>query len=127
MITEGILLDSVGLEARDIMQAQISALNTIKKNLELAQERMKKNADKKRSGRELAVADMSYLKLQACNHIGTLHWEFPNQSSSIQSFMALSKCCRNLLKCLTSFSYPRVAPSIQFSMSGNLKSTLDQR
>jgi hypothetical protein len=47
MVTEGILPDSVGSEARDIMQAQILALNTIKKNFKLAQKRMKKNADKK--------------------------------------------------------------------------------
>jgi hypothetical protein len=68
MITEGILPDSVGAETRDIMQLRLSALNTIKQNLQLAQERMKKNADKHRSERELTVGDMAYLKLQPCRH-----------------------------------------------------------
>jgi hypothetical protein len=36
MITEGILPDSVGAEARDIMQSRLSALNTIKQNIQLA-------------------------------------------------------------------------------------------
>jgi hypothetical protein len=68
MITEGFLLDFVGTKARDVMQARLSALNTIKQNLQLAQERMKKNADKHYSKRDLTVGDMAYLKLQPYRH-----------------------------------------------------------
>jgi hypothetical protein len=45
-----------------------SALQNIKKNLQLAQERMKKQVDKKRTERVLEVGDMSYLKLQLYRH-----------------------------------------------------------
>jgi hypothetical protein len=68
MITEGILPDSVGAKARDIMQTRLSAMINIKRNLQLAQERMKKNADRNRSERELTVGDMVYLKLQPYMH-----------------------------------------------------------
>jgi hypothetical protein len=68
MITEGILPDSVGAEARDIMQARLSALNIIKQNLQFGQERMKKYADKHHSERDLVVDDMAYLKLQPYRH-----------------------------------------------------------
>jgi hypothetical protein len=48
VISENILLDSVGQEARDMLLARQSTFNNIKSNLQLAQERMKKQADKKR-------------------------------------------------------------------------------
>jgi hypothetical protein len=51
MITEGILPDSIAAEARDVMQTRLTALTNIKRNLQLAQERMKKYADIKRSER----------------------------------------------------------------------------
>jgi hypothetical protein len=63
LITEGIILDSIVQDARDMMQARLTTLNNIKHNLLLAQERMKKNADKKRSERQVAVGDMAYLKM----------------------------------------------------------------
>jgi hypothetical protein len=44
------------------------ALNTIKQNLQLAQEMMKKYANQKRSERQHAVGDMAYLKLQPYRH-----------------------------------------------------------
>jgi hypothetical protein len=44
------------------------AMNNIKYNLQLAQDRMKKQPDKKRSERILEVADMAYLKLQPYMH-----------------------------------------------------------
>jgi hypothetical protein len=47
VISENILLDSVGQEGRDMLLARQSTLNNIKSNLQLAQERMKKQADKK--------------------------------------------------------------------------------
>jgi hypothetical protein len=68
MITEGILPDSIVVEARDVMQTRLRALTNIKRNLQLAQERMKKYADTKRSERELTVGDMAYLKLQPYRH-----------------------------------------------------------
>jgi hypothetical protein len=46
-----------------MMQARLTTLNNIKHNMLLAQERMKKNADKKRSERQVAVGDMAYLKM----------------------------------------------------------------
>jgi hypothetical protein len=49
MITEGIISDLVVKDARDMMQAKLTTWNNIKHNLQLAQERMKKNANKKRS------------------------------------------------------------------------------
>jgi hypothetical protein len=46
MITKGLLPDSVGSEAKEIMQTRLIALTNIKKNLQLAQARMKKYANK---------------------------------------------------------------------------------
>jgi hypothetical protein len=68
VITENILLDAVGQEARDMLMVRQSALQTIKNNLQLAQERMKKQADKRISERTLQVGDMAHLKLQAYMH-----------------------------------------------------------
>jgi hypothetical protein len=45
MITEHILPQSMGQEARDILLVRQSALLNIKKNLQLAQDRMKKQVD----------------------------------------------------------------------------------
>jgi hypothetical protein len=42
MITEGILPNSMGEEARDIMQTRMQAMISIKQNMLVAQERMKK-------------------------------------------------------------------------------------
>jgi hypothetical protein len=63
MITESILSGSVGAETRDIILVRQTALNNIKHNLKLAQDRMKKQADKHRTERVLTVGDMAYLKL----------------------------------------------------------------
>jgi hypothetical protein len=92
MITEGILSDSVGAETRDIMQLRLSTLNTIKQNLQLAQERMKKNADKHRSERELTVGDMAYLKLQPCRHTSLgIHKSIKLHSKFYGPFKVLQK------------------------------------
>jgi hypothetical protein len=50
------------------MQTRLTVMSNIKRNLRLAQERMKKNADKNRSERELNIGDMAYLKLQPYMH-----------------------------------------------------------
>jgi hypothetical protein len=63
MITEGILPNSMGEEARDIMQTRMQAMISIKQNMLVAQERMKKYADKNRIERHLEVGDMAYIKL----------------------------------------------------------------
>jgi hypothetical protein len=42
MITENMLPDSVGQEAQDMLLVRQTAMQTIKTNLQLAQERMKK-------------------------------------------------------------------------------------
>jgi hypothetical protein len=55
LITEGILPDTISQEAKDVMQARITALNNVKRNLHLEQERMKTYTDKRRSERELTV------------------------------------------------------------------------
>jgi hypothetical protein len=47
LMTKNILPDSVGQEARDVMLVSQTALQNIKHNLKLAQDRMKKHADKK--------------------------------------------------------------------------------
>jgi hypothetical protein len=49
MITKHILPDSEGQEARDVVLVRQTTLSNIKYNLQLAQERMKKQADKKRT------------------------------------------------------------------------------
>jgi hypothetical protein len=64
MITEGLILDSVVQDAKDMMQARLTTLQNIKQNMILAQNRMKKNVDKKRTGRELSIGDMAYVKMQ---------------------------------------------------------------
>jgi hypothetical protein len=48
MISEGTIPDSVATDAKGLMQARLTALKNIKHNLLLAQERMKKDADKKK-------------------------------------------------------------------------------
>jgi hypothetical protein len=53
MITEGILPDSIAQEAKDVLQTRLIGLNNIKRNLQLAQERMK----------NMLMSDMAYLKL----------------------------------------------------------------
>jgi hypothetical protein len=55
LIIEGILPDTISQEAKDVMQARITALNNVKRNLHLEQERMKTYTDKRRSERELTV------------------------------------------------------------------------
>jgi hypothetical protein len=67
-MTKNILPDSVGQEARDVMLVSQTALQNIKHNLKLAQDRMKKHADKKRTERVLQVGDMAYLQLQPYRH-----------------------------------------------------------
>jgi hypothetical protein len=92
MITEGILPDSVGAEARDIMQARLSALNTIKQNLQFGQERMKKYADKHHSERDLVVDDMAYLKLQPYHHASLgIHKSIKLHSKFYGPFKVLQK------------------------------------
>jgi hypothetical protein len=68
MITEGLILDSVVQDAKDMMQARLTTLQNIKQNMILAQNRMKKNVDKKRTGRELSIGDMAYVKMQPYRH-----------------------------------------------------------
>jgi hypothetical protein len=67
MITEHILPDSVGAEARYVLLVRQIALQNIKQNLKLAQKRMRKHADKK-TEIVLRVGDMAYLKLQPYRH-----------------------------------------------------------
>jgi hypothetical protein len=68
MITKNILPDTVGTEARDVLLVRQTALQNIKDNLKLAQDRMKKYADMMRTERVLEVGDMAYLKLQPYRH-----------------------------------------------------------
>jgi hypothetical protein len=68
MITKNILPDTVGTEARDVLLVRQTALQNIKDNLKLAQDRMKKYADMTRTERVLEVGDMAYLKLQPYRH-----------------------------------------------------------
>jgi hypothetical protein len=51
-----------------MMQARLATLKNIKHNLQIAQDRMKKYADKKRTERTLDVGDMAYLKMQPYRH-----------------------------------------------------------
>jgi hypothetical protein len=68
MITENLLPDSVGAEAKDLLLVRQTALQNIKENLKVAHERMKRHADKKRTERTIQVGDMAYLKLQPYRH-----------------------------------------------------------
>uniref|UniRef100_A0A0A9GZC9 Integrase zinc-binding domain-containing protein n=1 Tax=Arundo donax TaxID=35708 RepID=A0A0A9GZC9_ARUDO len=68
MITESILPDTAIPEARDLMQARLLAMQNIKSNLKLAQDRMRKYADRKRTERTFSVGDMVYLKMQPYRH-----------------------------------------------------------
>jgi hypothetical protein len=68
LITENILPDEIGAEARDVLLIRQTALSNIKSNLKVAQDRMKKQADKHRTERTLEVGDMAYLKLQPYRH-----------------------------------------------------------
>jgi hypothetical protein len=54
-------------EARDILLVRQIALHTIKNNLKIAQDRMKKQADK-RSERVLEIGNMAYLNMQPYRH-----------------------------------------------------------
>jgi hypothetical protein len=73
MITESILLDSVGEEARDVMLVRQTTLQNIKHNLKVAQERMKSMLIEKglRESFELELWPTS-----SSNHIGTMPWVF---------------------------------------------------
>jgi hypothetical protein len=53
MITDNILPDSVRVEARDMMLVRQTTLQNIKNNMKVAQGRMKRHADKKRTKRNL--------------------------------------------------------------------------
>uniref|UniRef100_A0A0A9A0M3 Integrase catalytic domain-containing protein n=1 Tax=Arundo donax TaxID=35708 RepID=A0A0A9A0M3_ARUDO len=68
MITEGTLPDDAVTEAKDLMQAKILALQNIRENLQQAQNRMKKYADRHRTERMLNTGDMVYLKVQPYRH-----------------------------------------------------------
>jgi hypothetical protein len=84
------LPDSIAAKARDVMQTRLIALTNIKRNLQLAQERMKNYADTKRSERELAVGDMAYLKLQPYRHNSLgLHRELKLHSKYYGPFKVL--------------------------------------
>jgi hypothetical protein len=92
MITEGIIPDSVVQDARDMMQAKLTTLNNIKHNLQLAQERMKKNDDKKRTKRALEVGYMAYLKMQPYRHNSLgLHNSLKLPSKFYRLFKVLQK------------------------------------
>jgi hypothetical protein len=92
MISEGIIPDSEITDAKDLMQARLAALKNIKHNLLLAQERMKKYANKKRTERELAVRDMAYLKMQPYMHSSLgLHKSIKLHSRYYGSFKVLQK------------------------------------
>jgi hypothetical protein len=68
MTTEGLIPDTLVQDAKDMMQARLAALQNIKQNLLSAQNRMKKNADRKRTERELSIGDMAYVKMQPYRH-----------------------------------------------------------
>jgi hypothetical protein len=68
LITESILPDLVGQEARDVMLVRQTSLLNIKHNLKLAHDRMKKYGDRKRTKTVIQVGDMAYLKLQLYMH-----------------------------------------------------------
>jgi hypothetical protein len=113
MITEGIIPDSVVQDARDMMQARLSSLNNIKHKLQLAQERMKKNANKKRSERALEVGDMTYLKMHSYRHTSLgLHNSLKLHSKFYGPFKVL---CKRLGKWLTGSRYQMTALYTLFS------------
>lgn len=92
MINEGILPDAIQPEVKDIMQAKILALQNIKHNLTLAQSRMKKYADRRRSEREFEVGDMVYLKMQPYRHTSLgIHNSVKLHSKFYGSFRVLSR------------------------------------
>jgi hypothetical protein len=92
MITENLLPDSVGVEARDMMLVRQTALQNIKNNLKVAQERMKRHADKKRTKRTLQVGDMAYLKLQPYGHNAlSVHRSLKLHSKFYGPFIVLQK------------------------------------
>jgi hypothetical protein len=68
MITENLLPDLVGAEARDMILVRQTTLQNIKHNLKVAKERMKRHADKKKTERTFKVGDMAYLKLHPYKH-----------------------------------------------------------
>jgi hypothetical protein len=76
MITESIIPDTIGEEDRDVMLVRQTALNNIKSNLKLAQDRTKKQAYKHRTKRIREVGDTAYLKLQPYRHnaLGVHKW-----------------------------------------------------
>jgi hypothetical protein len=75
MITENILSDAVGQEARDMLMVKQSALQTIKNNLHLAWERMKKQADKEEVKRHCKWGTWPILN---CNDTDTMLWASTN-------------------------------------------------
>jgi hypothetical protein len=92
MTIEGILPDLVGAEAKDILQTKLSRMTNIKRNLQLAQERMKKNAHRNHSERELTVGDMAYLKLQPYRHTSPgIHKSIKLHSKFYGPFKVLQK------------------------------------
>jgi hypothetical protein len=70
----------------------LAALKNINHNLLLAQEQMKKYADKKRTEREIAVGDMAYLKMQPYRHSSLgLHKSIKLHSRYYGPFRVLQK------------------------------------
>jgi hypothetical protein len=70
----------------------VTTLNNIKGNLQLAQERMKKYADRKWSKRELTVGDMAYLKLHPYRHSSLgIHKAIKLHSKYYDPFKVLQK------------------------------------
>jgi hypothetical protein len=101
MIREGILPNSVGEEARDIMQTRMQAMISIKQNLLVAQERMKKYADKNRTERHLEVGDMAYIKLQPYRHTALgIHNSLKLHSKFYGPFKVLQKISQVAYKLL---------------------------
>lgn len=63
-ISEFSMVGTTDSEAQGSLTGRQQLLSTLKHNLLIAQQRMKKYADRKRVERTLAVGDMVYLKLQ---------------------------------------------------------------
>jgi hypothetical protein len=75
-----------------MMQARLTALTNIKHNLQPAQNRMKKYADRKRSERELVVGDMAYMKMQPYRHSSLgIHNSLKLHSKFYGSFKVLQR------------------------------------
>ena len=96
------------------IEHQQEFLQLLKDNLNLAQNRMKQQADQHRSERSFGIGDWVFLRLQK---------DKKNVTSNIrriinyhQSAMVLTRCCKRLVLWHTNWSFLLLHEYIQFSM-----------